>query len=163
MEQRHRSEFRNILGDSVPFKGLDPIVLDHILDVGLLLEAKKGDTVFFAQLRGPGLYVVLKGAVEVFRPSTKGKPKTLNTLRVSDCFGEYSLLDGKTTSASLRAASTTHLYFLPRGEFERLTHTNAATGRTIYHNLLLYLIERLRQKDQAPPQRSAAKKRSTRA
>jgi CRP-like cAMP-binding protein len=157
VESKTISEYRGILGESVPFKGLDPIVLDHILGTGLMLEAKAGDVVFFEKLRGPGLYVVLKGEVEVFiagkRPATR-----LNTLRPSDCFGEYSLIDGKESSASARALSATRLYFLPRGEFLRLTQQNAATGRTIYHNLLLFLIERLRQKDQPAPKKGAKRK-----
>lgn len=159
VERKHNPDHRDILGQSVPFRGLDPIVLDHILSVGLVLEAKTGDVVFFEKLRGPGLYIVLQGKIEVFLAGKKASPTPLNTLQPSDCFGEYSLIDGKESSASARALTPSRLYFLPRGQFDRLTQQNAATGRTIYHNLLLYLIQRLRQKDQPAAQPKKGVKR----
>lgn len=156
--------YGSVLGSSAPFAGLAAAVLDEILNRGLLLEAKAGDVVFFEQMRGgPGLYVVLAGEVEVFRsppPKTRlSRPRRvhLNLLKASDCFGEYSLIDGKESSASARALVNTVLFFLPRGEFLRITEHDAAVGRTIYHNLLLFLIQRLRQKDQIPKKGRAKK------
>lgn len=153
--------YRDILSHSVPFKGLNQALLTHILNVGFILEAKAGDVVFFEKMRGgPGLYVVLSGKVEVFRApkSRSTKPLRLNTLKPSDCFGEYSLIDRKESSASARALIATKLYFLPHGAFTRLMQQNAETGRTVYHNLLLFLIERLRQKDKVPAKKTARKK-----
>ena len=148
------SRYRDSLNACAVFKGLEPSALNTLLSKGLALEAKSRDLVFFESVRGgPGLYVVLAGKVEVFRaaPSTSksAKPRSvrLNTIGPSQCFGEYSLIDGKESSASARAISDAVLFFLPRGEFLRLVEHDNVAGKTIYHNLLLILIDRLRQKD----------------
>jgi CRP/FNR family cyclic AMP-dependent transcriptional regulator len=148
------SRYRDALNACTAFKGLSASVLNTLLTKGLALEAKTKDVVFFESVRGgPGLYVVLNGQVEVFRATPpKGKtaksPRSvrLNTLGPGQCFGEYSLLDSKESTASARALTNTVLFFLPRGEFMRLVANDDAAGKTIYHNLLLMLIDRLRQK-----------------
>jgi CRP/FNR family transcriptional regulator, cyclic AMP receptor protein len=156
MKPAEIERYRGVLAESVPFRGLQPTAIEHIARQGLLLEAADGAPVSYEQMRGGiGLYVVLEGQVEVFRsePPNSGAPdrqRHLNTLQRGQCFGEYSLLDGKSTSASARAIGASRLFFLPRGEFQRLVEQDAAAGKTIYHNLLLCLIDRLRQKDGGP-------------
>ena len=154
MNQTELNAHRDLLAGSVVFRGLEDPALDQILKNGMLLEAKKGDLVLFEHARGgPGLYVVLEGQIEIFLSHDPAKvgigPSEvyLNTLEPGHCFGEYSLIDGKETSASAKALKNTRLFFFPRGAFLRLVESDAKTGKSIYHNLLLYLIGRLRQKD----------------
>ena len=154
MNQAEPDTYRSILEASVVFRGLEAPALDHIFKHGILLDAKKDDLVLFENTRGgPGLYVVLEGKVEIFLSHDPEKvgfgPSQvyLNTLEPGHCFGEYSLIDGKETSASAKALKNTRLFFFPRGQFLQLVENDGRTGKTIYRNLLLYLIERLRQKD----------------
>jgi CRP-like cAMP-binding protein len=155
MNQKEVAFYRGVLENSVVFKGLQPTVVEQILKQGLILEAKKGDLVSFENMPGGiGLYVVLEGKVEVFRAkepdSITVKPGQvhLNTLLPGHCFGEYSLLDGQVTSASAMTLESSRLFFLPRGKFLNLADSNHEAGKIIYRNLLLFLILRLRQKDQ---------------
>ena len=60
--------YRHILGGSVVFEHLPPAALDHIIARGLLIEVAPGETVLTEGTRGPGLYVVLEGLVEIFLP-----------------------------------------------------------------------------------------------
>jgi CRP-like cAMP-binding protein len=152
---REAEIFRGVLEASVVFKGLASEVTGYILQQGMILEAKKDDLVYFEHMPGGiGLYLVLEGKVGIFRSvspeAAEAQQIHLNTLTQGHCFGEYSLLDGRSTSASARALESSRLFFLPRGEFLRLTDNDPATGKAIYRNLLLYLIERLRQKDKEP-------------
>ncbi len=154
MDQAVMSRYRHILENSVVFKGLDPAALDNIAQRGLLLDARPDDLLVYENMRaGPGLYIVLAGEVEVFQadPSTPEKPLArgahLNTLGPGECLGEYSLIDGEATSASVRALVETKLFFLSRGHFLSVTDNDAVVGRIIYRNLLVFLIERLRHKD----------------
>jgi CRP/FNR family transcriptional regulator, cyclic AMP receptor protein len=153
MKPAEIERYRGVLAESVPFRGLQPAAIEHIARQGLVLEAADGAPVSYEQMRGGiGLYVVLEGRVEVYRaePPNSGAPdrqRHLNTLQRGQCFGEYSLLDGHSTSASARAIGASRLFFLPRGEFQLLVDQNPSVGKTIYRNLLLCLIERLRQKD----------------
>jgi CRP/FNR family cyclic AMP-dependent transcriptional regulator len=145
---------RQILAGSVVFQDLPPGDLDHIITVGLLVEAKAGDMVLSEQARGPGLYVVLEGLVEVFLPevSASGRQRPsrvrLNTLGPGRCLGEYSLIDEHSASASARAETSARLFFLSREEFRRIAEGDPRVGKVIYLNLLRFLVKRLRAKDQ---------------
>lgn len=152
LNEREVATFRGVLEGSVVFKGLPMEVIDRILKQGMILEAKQGDLVFFEHMPGGiGLYLVLEGKVDIFRSTSSGTGKEdqvrLNTLTPGQCFGEYSLLDGSSTSASARAVQSSRLFFMPRSQFLKLVDADSMTGKAIYRNLLLFLIQRLRQKD----------------
>ncbi len=146
--------YRHVLESSVVFAGLEAATFERIIQLGLLLDAKPDDLLVYENMRaGPGLYIVLAGEVEVFQadPAQPEKPlplgARLNTLGPGQCLGEYSLIDGQTTSASVRALVETKLFFLSRGHFLSVTDSDPVAGRAIYRNLLTFLIERLRHKD----------------
>jgi CRP/FNR family transcriptional regulator, cyclic AMP receptor protein len=151
MSSHDTSFYREILAGAVPFRGLQASALDHIIRQGMLLEARQSDVVAFENMRGGiGLYVLVEGRIGIFVPDEKQPeaPKIqLNELNRGDCFGEYSLMDGLSTSASAEALLDSRLFFLPRGEFQQIVERDASAGRTLYRNLLIYLIARLRQKD----------------
>ena len=54
-------------------------------------------------------------------------------------------MDGHKTSAAAKAKEACKLFLVSRGEFEKVVNNNAEAGRTIYRNLLLFLIDRLRK------------------
>lgn len=150
MNPREAANFRGILEQSVVFKGLPAEVVEQVLRQGMILEAKTGDLVSFENMPGGiGLYVVLEGKVDVFRGKPADGQLRLNTLHPGQCFGEYSLLDGQATSASAMTLESSRLFFLPRGVFLKLTDSNPEAGKIIYRNMLLFLIQRLREKDKA--------------
>jgi CRP-like cAMP-binding protein len=146
--------YRQILGSSVVFQNLLPGDLDHIIANGLLVEAKADELVLSERARGPGLYVVLEGLVEVFLPeeSASGARRPsrvrLNTLGPGRCLGEYSLIDEHATSAAARAETAARLFFLSREEFRRVAEGDPRVGKVIYLNLLRFLVKRLRAKDE---------------
>ncbi len=152
MNQAEADRYRRALEDSVPFKGLPAPALEQIMERGLLLEAKKDGVVLFEHMRGGlGLYVVLHGDVEIFHSDGSSETPVssgthLNSLGRGECFGEYSLIDGKTTSASARAVNDAKLFFLPGGEFSRTIEGDPLAAKVIFRNLLLLLVTRLRQK-----------------
>ncbi|MGH7350711.1 MAG: cyclic nucleotide-binding domain-containing protein, partial [Candidatus Rokuibacteriota bacterium] len=115
--------YRHILAGSVAFEHLPTAALDHIIARGLLIEMAPGELVLSEGTRGPGLYVVLEGLVEIFLPDgTTGRARRptevhLNTMGPGRCLGEYSLIDEHTTSAAARAMARAKLFFLSCEEF----------------------------------------------
>jgi CRP-like cAMP-binding protein len=146
--------YRHILGGSVVFEHLPPSALDHIIARGLLIEVAPGETVLTEGTRGPGLYVVLEGLVEIFLPDgATGRTRRptevhLNTMGPGRCLGEYSLIDEHSTSAAARSMAGAKLFFLSREEFRSIAEGDARVGKVIYLNLLRFLITRLRAKDE---------------
>jgi CRP-like cAMP-binding protein len=154
MEITGKDGYRHILASSVVFESLPPAALDHISARGLLVETHPGEQVLSEGTRGPGLYVVLEGLVEVFlsdSASTRTRRPTevhLNTLGPGRCLGEYSLIDEHSTSAAARSLTAAKLFFLSREEFRGIAEGDARVGKVIYLNLLHFLIRRLRAKDE---------------
>lgn len=153
MQPSDANLYRGVLENSIVFRGLPPATLEQIMEQGMLLEARKGADVFFENMRGGfGLYVILEGRLEVFRAAEPGEQGNeegmimLNTLGMGQTLGEYSLIDGLTTSASARAQENSRLFFLPRGKFDEVMDSDPLVAKAIYRNLLLYLIDRLRHK-----------------
>ncbi|MEX2221429.1 MAG: cyclic nucleotide-binding domain-containing protein [Candidatus Rokuibacteriota bacterium] len=149
-----KSGYRHILARSVAFECLSTAALDHIIARGLLIEMAPGEMVLAEGTRGPGLYVVLEGLVEIFLPdgATGGARRPtevhLNTMGPGRCLGEYSLIDEHSTSAAARAMAGAKLFFLSREEFRRIAEGDPRVGKVIYLNLLRFLITRLRAKDE---------------
>jgi CRP-like cAMP-binding protein len=154
MEIAGKDGYRHILAGSVVFEHLPPAALDHIIARGLLVEAAPLEMLLAEGARGPGLYVVLEGLVEVFLPDAVGtrsrRPSEvhLNTLGPGRCLGEYSLIDEHATSAAARSVHGAKLFFLSREEFRSIAEGDARVGKVIYLNLLHFLIKRLRAKDE---------------
>lgn len=149
-----KSGYRHILARSVAFEDLSTAALDHIIARGLLIEMAPGEMVLAEGTRGPGLYVVLEGLVEIFLPDgATGRARRptevhLNTMGPGRCLGEYSLIDEHSTSAAARAMAGAKLFFLSREEFRRIAEGDPRVGKVIYLNLLRFLITRLRAKDE---------------
>ena len=154
MEIAGKEGYRHILASSVVFESLSHAALDHISTRGLLVEMQPGEPVLAEGTRGPGLYVVLEGLVEIFLPDgASGRTRRptevhLNTMGPGRCLGEYSLIDEHSTSAAARSGAGAKLFFLSREEFRSIAEGDARVGKVIYLNLLRFLITRLRAKDE---------------
>jgi CRP-like cAMP-binding protein len=142
----------DVLAQSQVLQGLGERDLDRVLEVCLPLDVTTDTTIMYEGEPGPGLYIILKGAVECFLPS-KDKESTRPTKvffrreTVGDNFGEMSLIDRGRASASVRATEDSFLCFIPAEQFRRLAETDEVIGRTLYRNLLEQMVERLRDKD----------------
>ncbi len=151
MKFENASHYRQILSKSVPFRDVADEVIDRLLEQGMVLNAEVDELVFYEHMRGGlGLYVILEGEIEIFRSEVGEENDQANsihlaTLVAGQCFGEYSLIDGLKTSAAAKSLSNSKLFLLSRGVFEDVIQNDAEAARTIYHNLLVFLVERLRR------------------
>jgi hypothetical protein len=96
--------------NALPHEELVPVA-------SLLTErwAAPGERIVAQGELGDCLYVVASGGVRVHDES-----RTLAQLGPKQCFGELSLLDAETRSASVTAAQETHLFRLGQGDFYAL-------------------------------------------
>jgi CRP-like cAMP-binding protein len=81
---------------------------------------------------GRGLYIVLKGEVDVVTEEG-GHRVHLAALRSGDPFGEMSLLHGQPTNASVVASQPTTILFLAREYFQRIVHAVPALAEFFKH------------------------------
>jgi len=70
------------------------------------------------------LYIILSGSVKVFLENQLGECITLRVLHRGDYFGELSLLDESSRSASVITCEKTMLAILEKDEFMKCLHKN---------------------------------------
>ncbi len=83
-----------------------------------LLRFEPGEMVLDSESpQAHGVYVVLQGVVDVFKPADCGDAVALGELSPGACFGEFSAVDGRMGSADVRARVPTVLAEIPRSVF----------------------------------------------
>ena len=99
-----------------------------------------GELVFRQGELGDRMYIVMAGAVQVFREAD-GKETLLAELGFGETFGELALFDQRPRSASARAVGETELRVITQEEFMTLDCD------MIIRKMLIALAERLRSID----------------
>jgi PPM family protein phosphatase len=145
--------YRSTLAGSVVFADLGAPELDQIIAAGRVIDASAGQLLLSEGSKGDGLYIILEGEIEFFLPerSPAGARRPsrvrLNVLGPGRCFGEYGLIDDQPSSASAQALTAARLGVFGAADFHRLVHDSDRIGKTVYANLLRFLVGRLRAKD----------------
>ncbi|MBF0539451.1 MAG: Crp/Fnr family transcriptional regulator [Nitrospirae bacterium] len=101
---------------------------------------KKGQTVIQQDDANNFMYVVIEGAVKVTQLTEEGKEIVLASRQAGEYFGELSLLDGKTTSATVSATCDCIVALISKETF----HLLLSSSTKIIDNLLQTLCLRLR-------------------
>jgi len=98
------------------FRGLDKEIVNQLAPRALTRQLKKGTKVFRKGDPGSCFYAVLRGAVRISAPSSKGSDAVLNLLIPGEIFGEIAVLDGGVRSADAVAVEDSELLVIERRE-----------------------------------------------
>ena len=96
-------------------------------------------------------YLAAAGSWEIYLPKNADylyRPAEVHLRLVDDIgmvFGEYSFIDNRPTSASVRALNNAEVCVLSRDGFEQIVASSNRAGKLIYKNLLTIVIARLRK------------------
>jgi len=144
----------SLLGDVEVLQDLEVEDLERFAGACRKVSFGEGDLVLEEGDPPPGFYVVAEGELRVFLPrELKGRKEhrvsdvDLNRLREGDCFGEYSLIDRKPASASIRGARAGSAMHITTEDFLRILEGDDRIGKTVYRNLLRILVRRLRKRE----------------
>jgi CRP-like cAMP-binding protein len=131
------------------FSGVACQCLERLYTRGTPVTLAAGDTLIDEGTPNEHLYFVLSGLLRVVLPKRGGRVTEvrLGRLGPGECIGEYSLLDSKTASASVRAASAAIVLRLEASTLEAALAAHPEAGCRVYRNLLARLVARLRAKD----------------
>lgn len=83
-----------------------------------LVEAPKGKTLFSTGEPGDSMFIVIKGAVEIWFKNNTGEKIVLETARETEFFGEVSLLDGGSRTASATVLEDLEALVVDRGDLD---------------------------------------------
>jgi len=87
------------------------------------------------------MYLILAGRVKVVQVAEEGKEVIIAVHQSGESFGEVSLIDGKTTRASVVALEDSVIAYIAKKEYNALISTN----KKMLDNLLTILCSRLRE------------------
>lgn len=102
-----------------------------------------------------GLYLVLEGAVNVYRSNRDGEVQTLRLAEAGDSLGEVSLFDEGPYLASALTVRASHLLFLPVAEVQALYARHPEVAHAVVADMgrrlrgMIALVDRLSLQDVA--------------
>lgn len=107
------------------------------------LQYKAGQEIFSADQTGGTFYIIHAGQVELSITDDDGEKLVLELLESGDFFGELSLLDGGTRSATATAVQRTDTLVLDRNEFLELLLQRPHMAQDV----MIALAKRIRRTD----------------
>ncbi|MCB4757604.1 MAG: Crp/Fnr family transcriptional regulator [Elusimicrobia bacterium] len=115
--------------------GLSTADLAKLAQMCQLVRYRRAETIFTESQPGACLYVVMSGRVKIFGTSKQGRSKTFAYLEPGDFFGEMSLIDEETRSASAAALEDSVLIMLKSEDFRKLVFSRPAIGLAMMKTL----------------------------
>lgn len=126
------------------FEELDDESLIHLDNLLTVKPYRKNNLIIFEDDRGLNLFIINKGRVKISQISEEGGEVILAILGEGEFFGELSVIDGLSRSATVTALDDVELLVMNRDDF--LTALAKHTQISIY--LLRELAARIRKSDQ---------------
>ena len=114
---------RETLRQVLFLKTVSEEAIASLIAVGLERRLEKGEQLFAEFGRCQGLFVVLEGAIKVYKLDSRGRELTLSLEMPGSSVGELTLFDGGNYPFSAESAQAgTRLWFVPRDRFRVVMH-----------------------------------------
>jgi CRP/FNR family transcriptional regulator len=117
------------------FRGLSPESLEVVAGRMVRRLAPAGTLLFRKGEPARGLYLLVRGRVEIFRSTADGREHVLHTETPIQSVAELPLFDGGEYPASGRAVEDSELYFLSLDDFQRLYREHPEIADAVIRNL----------------------------
>lgn len=138
MEDKYKNNF---LKKTQLFSSLTDKEMEQIINVMILKQFKKNETILYEEDTSEFMYIILLGKVKVVRTTEEGKEIILAMHKSGSFFGEMSLIDGKTAPASVIATEDSLIAIIAKKDFFSIIFLQNKVTR----NLLQILCSRLRR------------------
>ncbi len=110
--------------ESVPcFAGLSSEAKGCLLNYAVEQSFAKGENIIREGEPCPGIFVVMSGAVKLYRASSEGEEQIVRVVHREGCFECAPIFDGGTNPMSAQALEATRVYLLPASDFQSVLST----------------------------------------
>ncbi|MGI4789212.1 MAG: Crp/Fnr family transcriptional regulator, partial [Janthinobacterium lividum] len=117
-------ELRAALQQVLFLKSVSSEAVSAIVTSGQTRRLEKGEQLFAEFQRCQGLFVVLNGAIKVYKLDSRGRELTLSMELPGSSVGELPLFDGGNYPYNAEAAQPeTEIWFVPRDQFREIMHS----------------------------------------
>ena len=117
----HERFLANLTSTSPLFKPFPRSMRTQIIKKFKDFPVDPGDELIAEGEEGQGLFLILKGTVEVTKRDESGQQLNLAQLKEGDVFGEISLVQETPTTATVTSRTRGELLFLPKNDFKSET------------------------------------------
>lgn len=129
------------------FGALSDEFLEHLCATLTVMRVTVGDVIFREGDPAREMYVVLDGEIEVLKKSRRGRETRVAILGPNDSFGEMSIIDMQSRSATVRALGSARLLRISTEEMDALYRHDLKSYTLIVLNIARDLSRRLRVAD----------------
>ena len=131
----------NLLKQTKLFHSLTDEEMEQIINKITVKTFKKNEIILYEEDTNRFMYIILAGKVKAVRTTEEGKEIILAMHKSGSFFGEISLIDGKTSPASVIATEDTLIAILAKKDFFSIVFSH----KKVTGNLLTILSTRLRR------------------
>jgi CRP-like cAMP-binding protein len=124
------------------FGELSDLDVDWLIKNGSPRGIAEGDVLIEQGRPSDALYIVLDGT---FTVTAAGATEPLNSLGAGEVVGEMSFIDSRPPSTTVKAASISRVFCIPRDALARRLKQEAGFAARFYRALAMFLSHRLRQ------------------
>jgi CRP/FNR family transcriptional regulator, dissimilatory nitrate respiration regulator len=117
------------------FSGLSEPQLAQFQSVAMEKNFNKGELIFSEGDEGNGFYIILAGAVKIFKLSPDGKEHILHIFKAGQIFGEVPVFAGENFPANAEALHDARTLFFKRTAFVALLEKNPALSLKLLADL----------------------------
>ena len=117
------------------FNNLTNEQLKILFGAGITKRFPKDRLIFYQHDPGDTFYIVVTGKVKITLLNEDGKEIVLSLLKEGGFFGEMSLLDNQTRSASAVSVEDTTLFLLTRNQFHKLISNHPGLLTKIFNEI----------------------------
>ena len=114
--------------------GLPMNAAEELASIAEMRRFPDGARVYTQGDQIPGVYVVVKGGLKVFRTDGRGRVQVLQFLKVGDCVGEVPVFDGGPTPSSAEAHGETECWLIPPAPLRQIVHRHPEVAEMIIHH-----------------------------
>jgi len=114
------------------FAGLTPDELKEVRKyIAFEKKIEKGETLLFEGDQSEYMYLVVSGAVKVYKQSADRKEQILNVATSGESLNDVSTFDGGGSAANMLAMTPVRLYAVRKRDMERLFYENQKIARNV--------------------------------
>jgi len=117
------------------FRGLSPEALELVASRMVHRTARAGTLLFRKGEAARGVYLLVKGRVEIYRSTSDGREQVLHTETPVQSVAELPVFDGGEYPASGRTTEDSELFFLSLDDFQRLYREHPEIADAVIRNL----------------------------
>ena len=139
-------EDREFLGGIAVFGGLMGQAMEHVAERMRVRDVEAGELLMREAEPGHEMFVVRKGAVEVFKTAGAGEMR-LALLKPGACFGEMALIDIQPRSAGVRTLEKSTIWSLDHADLASLWKADGQAFTLVVMNIAREISRRLRRAD----------------